>query len=750
MPFSRRQFLKLAGISSLGAVVFKACGFAEKEILVQSPVQLPEDLVTGTDTWYASTCRQCPAGCGNIVRVMEGRAKKIEGNPNHPISRGKLCVRGQAGLQGLYHPDRIQEPLRRVGERGIGAFESLTWEAAEADLAQRLRNTSSSRVLLATEPLRGRLALVVKRFVDASGIRYASFEPMERSTNLKAAMEQLFGQSSLPEFDLENTRFLMGFGVDLLETWLSTVRYNRGYGTFRQGPAGTSKSLEDRGTFVQVDSRFSMTAANADEWVPVKPGMEGILALSMAYVIIDEGLGDRGAADAMTGGRGIEALASFAPNKVAGQTGVSEQRVIHLARRFAREQPSLAIGGNSAGAHTNGLFNLIAIYSLNVLVGSVGVKGGLFFNPEPLSPGPGNTPAQATFRDWQRIAGSSSDFDLLMFRGANPIHGLPQALGFQEKLLQLPFIVSFSSFMDDTTAQADLILPDHTYLESWGDDVPDPGPGYEMVTIQQPTVNPFFKTRAFGDVLINLANRLGGEVASALPWSSFKEVVRDGARDLQALGRGNLRADDFETFWNGLLQRGVWYDTGSKPQSKATPQPLPTEPNLPVFENAPHEDSFNLVLYQSNSMIDGRLANLPWLQASPDPMTTVVWDTWADISLEDARRLKIKTNDIVEIRSQHGAIEVPAYVNRGAPPGTVSVPLGQGHAGFGRYAENRGVNPISILAPLTDPNTGALAWNATRVKVTKTIKERTLPKFEGSVESLPAPTTEVIQVVQKG
>ena len=104
MPFNRRQFLKLAGISSLGAVVFKACGFAEKEILVQSPVQLPEDLVTGTDTWYASTCRQCPAGCGNIVRVMEGRAKKIEGNPNHPTSRGKLCVRGQAGLQGLYHP----------------------------------------------------------------------------------------------------------------------------------------------------------------------------------------------------------------------------------------------------------------------------------------------------------------------------------------------------------------------------------------------------------------------------------------------------------------------------------------------------------------------------------------------------------------------------------------------------------------------------------------------------------------------
>ena len=139
----------------MGAVIFKACGFDAEENLVESPVNLPEDLVTGTDNWYASTCRQCPAGCGNIVRVMEGRAKKIEGNPNHPLSRGKLCVRGQAGVQALYHPDRIAGPMRRSGPRGSAQYERISWNDAEAEIVPRLQNAQADRVLLATEPLRG-------------------------------------------------------------------------------------------------------------------------------------------------------------------------------------------------------------------------------------------------------------------------------------------------------------------------------------------------------------------------------------------------------------------------------------------------------------------------------------------------------------------------------------------------------------------------------------------------------------------
>ena len=739
MP-SRRQFLKLAGISSLGAVIFKACGFADREILVQSPVELPEDLVSGTDNWYASTCGQCPAGCGIVTRVMEGRAKKIEGNPNHPISRGKLCVRGHAGLQALYHPDRINGPKRLVGARGSGEYEDISWDQARRDLAAQIGRFSRGQMLLVTEPLRGQLAKVARRFADGVGSRYAAYETMERTTNLRGAMKELYNEERLPEFDLENTRYLLSFGADMLETWLSTVRYNRGYGAMQQGK-------DSDPSIVAVDSRFSMTAANADEWVYVNPGMEGLLALSMAHVIVDEGLGDSAAASAMTKGEGVERLQAFDPNTVADEIGVSSSKIVSLARDFAHNQPSLAIGGNSAAAHTNGTFNLMAIYALNTLVGSVGKKGGMYFNPEPPLSGM-DKPPPTTFKDWQGIVDGMRDgnIKLMMVRGANPVYGLPAKVGLPDALSNVEFIASFSSFMDETTAQADLIMPDHTYLESWGDDVPEPGPGYETVSYQQPAVKQFYNTSAFGDELIAVAKQLGGRAASALPWNTFKDALREGARELQALNRGSVQSGDFETFWLGLLRRGVWYDLDSKPSKEVNLAELPQKAISPAFESAPGDKEFNLVLYQSLALTDGRGASLPWLQATPDPITTVVWDTWVDLSMADAERLSVKTNDIVEIRSLHGSLEAPAYVNPGSPPGTVSMPVGQGHQGMGRYAENRGTNPISILAPFVDVHTGTLAWNATKVRVTKTSKERTLPKFEGTVVALPAPETDLIQI----
>src|SRR3989304_6441107 len=123
---SRRDFLKIA----TGAAV--ATGFASKvrPVILEPYVRPPEETLPGKATWYASTCRQCPAGCGIVVRTINGRAKKIEGNPRHPLNRGKLCARGQAGLQVLYNPDRLKHAVRQTGGRGSRRFEPLYWEEA--------------------------------------------------------------------------------------------------------------------------------------------------------------------------------------------------------------------------------------------------------------------------------------------------------------------------------------------------------------------------------------------------------------------------------------------------------------------------------------------------------------------------------------------------------------------------------------------------------------------------------------------
>ena len=753
MALTRRQFLTLMGGSTAAAVLFQACGVPEEELLVESPLEMPEDLVTGLDNWYATLCRQCPTSEGVVIRVMEGRAKKVEGNVDYPINRGKHSARCEAGLQALYHPDRIKGPLVRLGDRGSGQFEEISWADAIGRLTHQLQllqaGGDQSKMVVANDPVGAHLGMVVERFVSRFGGRHLPYEPLER-TVVRAAMKQVFNQDVMPDFDIENAGFILSFGADFLNTWASPVRYARGYGEFRQGD-------RERGTLVHVESRFSMTAANADEWVYVKPGMEGALALSIAQVIVSEGLGDAEAADALTGGGAVN-LSSFAPEAVEQRVGVKADRIRRIAHDFAENRPGLAFGGGSAAAHTNGLFNLVAIYSLNYLVGSVGEPGGIVFNPRPPLDDIPAAPAIASFAGWRRLVQDMKrdDVKVLMLHGADPWYGLPDSVGFKDAVFDVPFIFSFSGFMDDTTSMADLILPEHNYLEDWGSDVPAPGPGYEMVGFQQPVVRPFFDprgvhlgTRGFADVLLTVAQGL--DLDLGLPGDTFKDILQDGARRLFDMNRGSVGAADFRSFWNGVLQRGGWWDTSARSTDR-TPRP----PRLPRVQEPTFgsEDSggfpFHLMPFASTSFGDGRGASLPWLQATPDPVSTVTWRTWVEINLKVAEEMGIGEGDVVRVTSPHGAIEALAFRHPGMPPDVVSVPIGQGHRAGGRYAQGRGGNVLSILAPLTDASTDALAWAATRVRIEKTGRWVRLPKFENTVPDMPVDEEgEIVQIASE-
>ena len=744
--------MTLVGGSAAGAVVFQACGVPEDELLIQASIEMPEDLVSGLDNRYATLCRQCPTSEGIVVRVMEGRAKKVEGNVDYPLNRGRHSARCEAGLQALYHPDRISAPLLRRGERGSGQWDEISWTDAISRLAHQLEQLKEdgeetgteaeeqTGMVMVTDPVGAHLGMVVERFVSGYGGRHFGYEPLER-TSLRTAMKQVFGQDVMPDFDIENTEYLLSFGADFLSTWVSPVRYARGYGEFRQGD-------RKRGTLVQVESRFSMTAANADEWMYVNPGREGLLALSIAQVIISEGLGD---------GEAARALAAvtfnpdrFAPEAVAADVGVAADRIRRMAREFAGHRPSLAIGGGSAAAHTNGLANLNAIYSLNYLVGSVGKPGGVVFNPAPPLNDVPASPATASFVEMQGLVSDMNrgEVKVLMVRGADPVYGLPSGAAFREATYNVPVIFSFSDYMDDTTSMADVVLPQHNYLEDWGSDIPDSGPGYQMVGFQQPVVRPFFEprgihlgTKGFADALLTTAQVLG--IDMGLPGATFKEILQDGAKRLFDRGGGkvglNKTSDvpSFKAFWNSALRHGFWSDesatyTGPTP----TPPPLPADIAPPSLGRLERKDSFHLIPFASNSLTDGRGAHLPWLQAAPDPLTTATWRTWVEISMKVAERMDIKEGDVIKVESDQGSIEALAYPHPGVSPDIVSIPIGQGHAAGGRYAEGRGSNVLSILSPLTDKDTGALAWAATRVRIQKTGEWVRLPRFENSAPDL--------------
>ena len=550
----------------------------------------------------------------------------------------------------------------------------------------------------------------------------------------------------MPDIDIENSDYVLSFGADFLNTWISPVRYMRGYGEFRQGG-------HHRGKLVHIDSRFSMTGANADELIYVEPGREGLLALSIAQVIIDEGLGDSNAAKELTGDGQID-VGQWAPDKVAEIVGVEVGTIKHVAREFASKDHPVAFGGGLAGAHTNGKSNLTAIYSLNYLVGSLNSSGGLIFNPAPptsdLQEVEDNLKI-GSMSDWRDLVRDMEDgkVQALLIDGVDPAYGLPEAIGFKEATYNVPLIFSFANTINETSAMADLILPCNTVLEDWGTSVPMAGPGYQVVGFQQPVVRPFFEergeelgTKSTSDALIGIAANL--EIDLGLEGSTFKEVVESGAKQLFELGRGSVKAGDFRAFWTGILQRGGWWDTTSIVSSiKPSVKQLPEKISDPEFTGPDGVKTFNLIPFSSSSLGEGENAHLPWMQSMPDPVTSATWQTWIEINIKTAEELDITEGDVIRVLSAQGTdksstegINVLAYPHPAIPPGVVSIPIGQGHTHGGRYSKGRGANVMSILGSKLDEQTGSLAWAATKVKLEKVDEWKRLPKFENSKPDL--------------
>jgi anaerobic selenocysteine-containing dehydrogenase len=527
----------------------------------------------------------------------------------------------------------------------------------------------------------------------------------------------------LPYYDLKNTRFLLSFGADYLGSWISPVHHGLGFGHSRQGRPGV------RGRFVQIEPRMSLSGAAADEWIAANPGTEGILALGLAHHIVAEGH-YRGSDTA----RWSRALAGYSAARVAEQTGVPAATITRLADTFIDTSPSLAVGGGFTGSHSNAVDALVAVNALNYLAGNIGTAGGVVFNPTPA--GQVSHPRQASYRTMTELAEGArrGNIDVLIVNGTNPVFTLPPSAGFSDALAEIPLIVSLSSFMDETAVLADVILPSHTYLESWGDDFPEPGVGFSIGAVSQPVVSPLYNTRAAGDIILGLARAL--DLGDAIPWASMEELLKDGWRQLHDRVP-EARTESFESFWTGVLRAGVWGEqTHRDPAFTLRPQAIDSiGVDAPEFSGASEAYPFILQPYVSTTLHDGRSANLPWMQELPDPMTSVVYGSWVEMNPATAGELRLTEGDLVDVESPHGRIRAPVYIYPAIMPDVVAMPIGQGHFEYGRYA-NRGVNPIAILGPQIEPATGDLAWGATRVSITATGQRVELVKSGGTSREL--------------
>lgn len=692
-PISRRNFLKLSGLGAAAAAVLTGCGPASRYVTRRPYNDMPEYAAVGESTYFATTCTECPAGCGLVMRTFEGRAIKAEGNPNHPVNQGKLCSRGLTGVQGLYNPDRIKGPGRRA-RRGEAALESIDWQAGLDAVRAALDGGANVAFYLGLAP--DHLSDLVTQLAQAIGapapVRYGALGMFEARATLVQAAQQVYGEARFPFFDLAGADLVLSFGANFLETWLSPVAYTRGYSRFRRTRG------KERGYLVSFEARRSQTSGVADEWVPLAPGSEGLVALALGKLLAARGW----SLPLDVSGVNLDAAVQAA--------GISFEQLEHLAGLVAAANRPLFVPGGNALGHAGGLAAARSILALNLGAGNTGQPGGVFLSPAES----GASPLSEVQALIERMR--AGQVQTLFVHGANPVFELPPALGFAEALGNVQQVISFASYPDETALMSDLVLPDHTPLESWGYQRTLAGADRKIYSSLQPVVVPLYDTRATADVLLS---------AGKLPFSDEVTFLQNMLAPLLSESGGTIAGAEIATFWAGYLQHGGWWTQESGLSGAEAPAGLDVAAFQPA---AAGEGRFHLVTYPTQ-LGDGSGANRPWLQETPSSSTTVMWNSWVEINPATAEELGLHDDDIVKISSPAGEIEAVVYKFPAIRPDTVAIPFGQGHTAYGRWAEGRGANPAALLGAALN-EAGDLAYGDALVTITPTGRRRPLSRLE--------------------
>lgn len=590
---SRRDFLKTSGVITAGAMLTSQ---VDLRALTVSPGES-----ASSETWVASGCNGCVGWCPLKVRVVDGKAVKITGNPNSRWTRGKLCPRGLLNLQILYDPDRVKKPLRRTnpqkGRDQDPQWVEISWDEALDIIANKLKELRDRGTPERFALFRGRYThldadLLYSRFTKAYGTPNAISHSALCAETTKSGNWYARGKYAYSAFDFEDTNYILSFGVTFLETHRPTTGMLAAWPQGRRGRATRPKT-------VVVDPRYSVTAARADEWIPINPGTDGALALGLAHEILVQGLWDKtfvgnflDPAKKFVPGQVVDeadwqdayatglvkwwnlVLKDFTPAVAAEKTGIATDTIQRLAREFATTRPAVTVRGRGSEAWPgNGTYNSYAIYALNGLVGSVEVKGGINHYPsvtlsgEPIPVVQDDVAKTGTkkpridekgtrkFPKADVITNNAADnilrdypypIEVALGYWNNFTFSAPGSKRWEEVLKKVPFVVHHTTHISEWSMYADIVLPAKTYLEKWA--VGDPAGGaslYSGVTLFQPAVAPLYDTRSEVELAITLGKKLGEYYPSIS--QSFEAI--GGAYGDTAEGYTRVRT---ASFWQAL------------------------------------------------------------------------------------------------------------------------------------------------------------------------------------------------------
>ena len=819
---TRRRFLQATSLAGAAATDVLGLGaglttLAPTDAAAQAPAGSAGTKIT------KSICHQCPARCGIDVYTTNGRVHAIHGSSEHPISNGKLCPKGPLGSYILYDPDRFKQPMKRTnpkkGRNEDPKFVPISWNEALDTVAARLnglreKGESHRFALCFGRGWGASCAGLLGTFGELYGSPNAPIGHSSMCSDGSILSKQCTdGNASYNAYDYRNANYLLMFGCGFLEAFRPYNNNMQVWGYIRG-----EKTPKTRVT--AVDVHVNTTLAAADRGLLIKPGTDGALALAIAHVILTEGLWERSFVGDFKDGtnrfragqtvnaddfneKWVKGLVEWwnlevkdrSPKWAEGVTTISERDIVTVAREFGTTRPAIALFERGAHAHSNGIYNGMAIHSLNALVGSLFAKGGLMYQ---MGPAYGSMPVSAAdyMDDWAKngkwksqprvdlkghpdgyllaknmlqevgpnsLAGKPYKLDTVMFYLTNPVWTAPNGQVWEEALKEL-FVIETSPFPSETAMFADVILPDHTYLERMQDAPTYPFQGFPMAQLRVPAIKPLYDTKYFGDTMIEIGKRMKGSMGE------YYKGLKDSDNVIRHLAKGfeKTPGDNGVNGFESWVEKGVWYKKPylwqqrngeffewdgkayAKPMSaddvgkKLMPTPSGRfefrsgylEKNadwiasktgrskaklmFPHWEEPKNPGGGDLYLVTPKVAMhaEGRGGNLPVAIAHMQPTMGGRNTVYVEVNPQTAKAKGIADGAKVRIKSSVGVIEAYARLFEGVRPDTLVLPMEHGHWAHGRWAKGRGPGHSGeVTVNQSDRITGQALYYTTKVSI---------------------------------
>lgn len=658
--FARREFLKLMGAS---IALTSAAGCIRRPVQKIVPyVKQPEEVLLGTANYYTSTYFDGQEGFGLLVKSREGRPIHIEGNPLFPLNSNGVSVRAQASLLSLYEPDRLQKPSRNLFNEKRTNKESVhtTWETLDESIVKELQNGSVA--MLTGNISSPSTNAVIKDFSSAFKVDRYSWEQLAQDDVTDAAKKS-FGEGGTSDYRYDKAKMIISIDADFLGAWGAAITANRLFADGRRNPAEMSR-------MVSFDSTYSLTGANADIRFKIKPSQQ----LDVVHALIKAVSGQES---------NISAL------------GINRERFEKVAKDLkANAGKSIVITGGLQ-TRTEDSENLqLAVNHLNSILGNFG---------KTIFTKSGNKNLTASYDSMKQLIknmNAGSVKTLIIYR-TNPVYGLAEKAGFLEAIKKVKTVIFIGDKLDETAQHAHYIVADSHDLEKWGDAEFANG----LYAIHQPLIRSMYDTRSFELSLMTWAYLAKVGPKRLQEYEIFYDYFRAFMKEeiLPKYGKGK----DFDTFWNELLQKGYVGDVNSASASAAAGYSPATKKTK--------ESELELVLYPTSHIGDGQLANIAWLQELPNPVSKIVWDNYASVSLKTAEAKGLKQGDMVQVKVGEDTVDIPLHIQPGLHDGVVAISVGYGRTHAGKVGNKIGVN-VNSLAQLNKNGDLLFAGLPTEIK----------------------------------